>query len=189
MTKLRLISAFMFSAAVAATAAPAPGHSVITPAQIAAAINAAGMQIGVDQVMLLSDVVASTTFPKLKVESIEPWGDGRMRVRVDCAASEQCLPFYVAIRVGQAAPSRQAMAALASSSSVATGTGIDAKSFVVRAGAPATLLLDGAHVHIRIAVVCLENGAPGQTIRVSSKDHRQTYSAKVIDEAVLRASL
>jgi flagella basal body P-ring formation protein FlgA len=44
-------------------------------------------------------------------------------------------------------------------------------------------------VHIRIAVVCLENGAPGQTIRVSSKDRRQTYTAKVIDEAVLRASL
>jgi hypothetical protein len=189
MTKLRLISALILGAAAAASAAPAPGHSAITPAQIAAAINAAGMQISVDQVMLLTDVVATAASPRLKVESIEPWGDGRMRVRVECAASEQCLPFYVAIRVGQDISSRQGIAALGPSSSGASGAGIDSKSFVVRAGAPATLLLDGAHVHIRIAVICLENGAPGQTIRVSSKDHRQTYTAKVIDEAVLRASL
>lgn len=189
MTKHRLISAFILGAAVAASAAPAPGHSAITPAQIAAAISAAGMQIGLDQVILLTDVVATTASPRLKVESIEPWGDGRMRVRVECAASEQCLPFYVAIRVNQAASSRQAMAALGSSSTGALGNGIDPKSYVVRAGSPATLLLDGAHVHIRVAVICLENGAPGQTIRVASKDHRQTYTAKVVDEAVLRASL
>jgi hypothetical protein len=71
------------------------------------------------------------------------------------------------------------MAASDSSPTEALGKRIDAKSFVVRAGRPATLLLDGAHVHIRIAVVCLENGAAGQTIRVASKDHRQTYTAKV----------
>jgi flagella basal body P-ring formation protein FlgA len=59
----------------------------------------------------------------------------------------------------------------------------------MHAGAPATLLLEGARVHIRLAVVCLENGAPGQTIRVASRDHRQTYMAKVVDEEVLRASL
>jgi hypothetical protein len=189
MTKHGLISALILGAAMASAAAPAPGHSAITPAQIAAAIRAAGMQIGADQIVLLTDVVATTASPRLKVESIEPWGDGRMRVRVACAASEQCLPFYVAIRVGQDASSRPAMAASDSSPTEALGVRIDAKSFVVRAGATATLLLDGAHVHIRIAVVCLENGAAGQTIRVASKDRRQTYTAKVIDEAVLRASL
>ena len=189
MTKQGLISALILGAAIAAPAAPAPGHSAITPAQIAAAISAAGMQIGVDQVVLLTDVVATTASPRLKVKSIEPWGDGRMRARLECAASEQCLPFYVAIRVGQVTSSRQEMTALDPSSAEALGTRIDPKSFVVRAGSPATLLLDGAHVHIRIAVVCLENGAPGQTIRVASKDHRQTYTARVVDEAVLRASL
>ncbi|MGD0632431.1 MAG: hypothetical protein ABR987_24165 [Terracidiphilus sp.] len=189
MTKHRLISALIFSAAVASAAAPAPGHSAITPAQIAAAIGAAGMRISADQVALLSDVVATTASPRLKVESMEPWGDHRMRVRLDCEDSEQCLPFFVAVRLNQddASP---AAAADAERSSTETMRGrIDPKSFVVRAGAPATLLLEGAHVHIRVAVVCLENGAPGQTIRVTSKDHRQTYMAKVIGEAVLRASL
>jgi hypothetical protein len=189
MTKHRLISALILGASMASAAAPAPGHVAITQAQIAAAINAAGMQIGVDQVMLLTDVVATTASPRLKVESIVPWDDRRMRVRMECAPSEQCLPFYVAVRIGQDNSSRPAMAASDTSSAETSGARIDPKSYVVRAGAPATLMLDGAHVHIRIAVVCLENGAPGQTIRVSSKDRRQTYTAKVIDEAVLRASL
>jgi hypothetical protein len=189
MTKQWLISALILGAAMASPAAPASGRSAITPAQIAVAISAAGLQIGTDQVVLLSDVVATTATPRLKVESIEPWGDGRMRVRVECAASEQCLPFYVAVRFGQDSSSRPGIAVSGVSSTEAVRTPADPKSIVVRAGAPATLLLDGAHVHIRIAVVCLENGAAGQTIRVSSKDHRQTYSAKVIDEAVLRASL
>jgi hypothetical protein len=189
MMKPRMIPALVLGAAAAAAAAPAPGHFAIMPTQIAAAISAAGMQIGSDQVMLLTDVVATTASPRLKVESIVPWGAGRMRARVDCAAREQCLPFYVAIRVVQDTSSRHPMTVLDSPMTVASGAGIDPKSFVVRAGSAATLLLDGAHVHIRIAVVCLENGAPGQTIRVSSKDRRQTYTAKVVDEAVLRASL
>ncbi|MGO9339068.1 MAG: hypothetical protein ACLPY1_16360 [Terracidiphilus sp.] len=189
MTKYPLIPALIFSAAMASSAAPAPGHTAITQAQIAAAINAAGMQISAEQVTLLSDVVATTASPTLKVESMEPWGEHRMRVRLDCGASEQCLPFYVAVRFGQDSASQPATAASDRSQTVALRGGTDAKSFVVHAGAPAILLLDGAHVHIRVAVVCLENGASGQTIRVSSKDHKQVYMAKVIDEAVLRASL
>ncbi len=183
MTKHRLMSALILSGAMASFAAPVPVRIAIAPAQIAAAISAAGVQISADQVALLSDVVATTASPRLKVESIEPWGDRRMKVRLDCADSEQCLPFYVAVSFNRdgASPLVPATEAMRERT--------DPKSFVVRAGAPAILLLDGVHVHIRVAVVCLENGAPGQTIRVTSKDHRQTYMAKVIGEAVLRASL
>ena len=62
-------------------------------------------------------------------------------------------------------------------------------SFVVRAGSPAVLLLDSDHVHIRLSVICLENGSTGQKIRVESKDPRQTYVAEVIDGGILRGSL
>jgi hypothetical protein len=91
MTKHGLISALILGAAMASAAAPAPGHSAITPAQIAAAISGAGMQMSADQVVLLTDVVATTASPRLKVESMEPWGDGRMRVRVAARqASSAC---------------------------------------------------------------------------------------------------
>jgi hypothetical protein len=108
---------------------------------------------------------------------------------MNCAVSEQCLPFFVSVRFNIGSPLQPAIAAANGSSAGFSHAGIDPKTFVVRSGAPATLLLDGVHVHIRIAVVCLENGAPGQTIRVASRDHRQTYVAKVVDQAVVRASL
>jgi hypothetical protein len=181
MTRNWLISALTLSAALALPAATPTGHVSITATQVASAITGAGMNVSADQVSLLTDVVASSASPKLEVQSMEPWGDRRMRVRLSCANQEDCLPFFVAVRVGPDSAAQQA-----SGSSPAR---LDPKSFIVRAGAPAILLLEGAHVHIRIAVVCLEGGAPGQTIRVASRDHRQTYMAKVVDETILRASL
>jgi hypothetical protein len=183
MKSLRSISILVLSGALAISAALAQQRVPIATTAIAAAISAAGMPVSTDQVSLLTDVTATKASPALTVESMQPWGDHRMKVRMNCAVSEQCLPFFVSVHTGSASQPADGLSA-----------GIrrannDPKTVVVRAGAPATLLLDGLHVHIRIAVVCLENGAPGQTIRVASRDHRQTYLAKVVDQAVLRASL
>jgi len=95
------------------------------------------------------------------------------------------LPFFVAVSWSQAEAAQPALAAFSSSATSQTGS----NSYVVRAGSPAVLLIEGDHIHIQIQVVCLENGAPGQTIRASSKDHRQTYTAKVGEDAVLRGKL
>jgi flagella basal body P-ring formation protein FlgA len=51
------------------------------------------------------------------------------------------------------------------------------------------LVLDGGHVHIQLAVVCLENGVVGQTIRVAGRGHEQIYMAEVCSDGLLRASL
>jgi hypothetical protein len=183
MKNLRSISILVLSGAVIVSSASAQQRVNITPTAIASAISAAGMPVSTEQVSLLTDVTATKASPVLTVESMQPWGDHRMKVRMSCAESEQCLPFFVSVHTGN--PSQPA-----DGSSIGNQrASVDSRAFVVRAGAPATLLLDGAHVHIRIAVVCLENGAPGQTIRVASRDHRQTYIAKVVDQAVLRASL
>jgi hypothetical protein len=183
MTRYASIPVLALLAALAPAAAQAQGRVPITAAHIASAINGAGMQINADQVTLLADVAATEPSPVLLVESMQPLSGQRMKVRMSCADNAQCLPFFVLVRLNQrSAP--EAVASVASARAEA-----DPKSFVVRSGARATLLLDGAHVHIRIAVVCLENGAAGQTIRVASADHRQTYMARVVDQAVLRASL
>ena len=65
----------------------------------------------------------------------------------------------------------------------------NSNDFVIRTGVRATLLLDGGHVHIQLPVVCLENGALGQTIRVTSLNHRQTYMAQVDANRILRGKL
>jgi hypothetical protein len=99
------------------------------------------------------------------------------------------MPFFVAVRCAQQLAAEPGTAAMNHSPAATAPARIDPKSILMHAGAPATLFLEGGRVHIRLAVVCLENGALGQTIKVSSKDHRQTYVGKVVDGEVLRASL
>jgi hypothetical protein len=183
MTNYKSIPALVLFAAIAIPAVAATGYDSITKEQIAAAMSGAGMRVSAEQVMLLSDVVASTNTPGLKVESMERWGADRMRVRLDCAKREDCLPFYVAVRLtqGDAGSGHGESPSIAKTASTA--------SYVIRAGSSAILLLDGGHVHIRVPVVCLENGTTGQTIRVSSKDRHLTYTAQVVDGTILRGSL
>jgi len=60
---------------------------------------------------------------------------------------------------------------------------------VMQSGSSAFLLLDGGHVHIKLAVICLESGVVGQTIRVASRGHEHTYMAEVCNDGLLRGAL
>jgi len=186
MKKERSISAMALCAAMALPAAAAPGRNAITAEQIAETLNAAGMKVSARQVTLLADVVASTSKPTLRVSSMERWGDHRVKVRLDCDSNTECLPFLVAVNWSDndAMPSGP-MSGATGGSPAKTGSG----AFVVHAGSPAILLLDGDHVHIQLSVTCLENGASGQTVRVVSKDQRRTFSAQVFSETVLKGRL
>lgn len=189
MTRFGLISVLAFSAAMASSAAAAPGHASITPTEVAAAITDAGMKVTSEQVTFLTDVVAKSDSPSLKVQSMEQWGDHRMKVRLDCDPHEQCMPFFVAVQCSQENEAQQGSLAPGRSSAALLRTSAASGPIVMRAGSQVTLLLDGGHVHIRLSVVCLENGAAGQTIRVASRDHKQTYLGRVMDEAILKGSL
>jgi hypothetical protein len=187
MTRDRYIPALLLFAAMALPAVAASGRVTITAEQVAAAINGAGMKVSADQVVLLTDVVATGSAPKLKVESMERWGDHQMKFRLDCVKAGECLPFFVAVRWSQAESVPPVFADHSSTAILLAKP--DSNSLIVRAGSPAVLLLDGDHIHIQLPVVCLENGAIGQTIRVASTDRRQTYTAQVGDGAVLRGRL
>jgi Chaperone for flagella basal body P-ring formation len=188
MTNARFVSLLIFAAATALPASAAPGHESITTQQVATAINGMGMKVAPEQVTLLADVVASTSTPNLKVESMEHWGADRMRVRLNCANHEDCLPFYVSIKIQSGMGQSAAEVALPLRAPAAL-PGVDVHPPVVRAGSPATLVLEGDHVHIKVAVVCLENGVAGQKIRVMTADHTKTFTALVVDNTVLRGSL
>jgi hypothetical protein len=172
-------------AAATSSAWAAPAHYPISTEQVAATINETGMAIRSDQVTLLSEVVATTTAPVLKVRSIQPWGSEKMMARVECANSAECIPFFVSVRVSE---SEQAQAAL-SLPGPATSAAALSRTPVVRNGSPVTLELEGKRVHIRLSVICLERGVPGQTIRASSPDHRIVYRAQVIDGSLLKGTL
>lgn len=189
MAKRTLIPALMIVAAAAIPAAAATGNDLITTEQVVAAMSHAGMQVSPQQVTLLSEVVASTDAPALKVESMKRWDDHRMMVRLDCASPDQCLPFVVAVRLAQDNEVRPVSAETSRALPAAAPAKSSSTAPTIRAGAAAVLLLDSNRVHIRLSVICLENGVTGQTIRVASKDRRQFYTAEVVSESELRGSL
>lgn len=181
----RSIQAMALCAAMALPAVAAPSPNVITAELVADTLSAAGMKVSAQQVTLLADVIASTSKPALRVESMERWGDHRMRVRLACDSNSECMPFLVAVNWN----GDDATLASSSSSSVIAQTKSQPAPIVVHAGSPAILLLDGDHVHIQLPVFCLENGAAGQTVRVVSKEQRKTFTAQVLSESVLKGRL
>lgn len=183
MTTRDRIAALIVAIALGLPAAMASAQHAITPQQIAAALDSAGMSTTPEQVVLLTDVVATTASPALKFESAELWSDRRIKVRLSCVKSDECLPFFVAVQGSQAQP------VAADSSSAATAAKSAANSPAIRAGGHATLLLEGDHIHIKLSVVCLESGAIGQTIRVASLDRKLTYLAQVDGDRTLRGKL
>lgn len=114
-----------------------------------------------------------------------------MKVRLGCPDNSECLPFYVGIRDEYDATSGLAttVPAMFHSSTIRTHVGAMGEHFAVHSGSPAVLFLEGDHMHIEVAVICLENGDVGQTVRVSSRDHRKTYSAEIVNSGALKGRL
>ena len=180
------ISKWLLLAALGVPGWAASGHYAIRAESVASAMNGMGMQIVPEQVMLMSDVVATSLSPKLRVRSVDKWGDHRLMVRLECVNPQECVPFMVGLQLGKGGDAENAASSLQS----ATGTTRPSlKSYVVRAGAQTTLMLDGERVHIRIPVVCMENGIPGQKVRVRSSDRKQVYTAEVVDATLLKGRL
>ncbi|MGC9199482.1 MAG: hypothetical protein ACP5E5_11190 [Acidobacteriaceae bacterium] len=186
----------------------------ITAAEVAGVMRAFGISVSNQQVRLLSNVVATTSVPNLQVDSMTPLGSERMMVRLKCTQAAQCLPFNVTVQAGQirvtqpgvqrpgTSPSSVAQpGAMQSSQRTAPAPAparfsaqrpagnLSGTNFLVRSGSPAVLLLEGEKVHIRVQVVCLENGVAGQTIRVAGKGNHKIYTAEVESYGVLAGSL
>jgi hypothetical protein len=186
----RIVSC-VIATAVALPAMAASTRQAITPAEIAAAINNFGIPIAPQQVELLTNVVATTAHPRLRVESIQRWDNRKMMARLSCADSGQCLPFFVGLHLNQETPANQQTPApsVAAPSFVAAAQPAATRTPAVRSGMPATLFLDGDHVHIRLTVICMQNGIPGQTIHARDKNHQMVYTAEVADTGILKGRL
>lgn len=189
MTHCRWIGITVLLAGLGVPAKAASGREAITTGQIAAAIGDAGLQVTASQVSLQTDVVAKTTAPILKVISVGAWAANSSSVRLACVSSEECLPFVVTVR--RHPTDRADGAAIASNTQRSQHPSIETSTskVVLRSGSPAVLLLEGGHVHIRLAVVCLQSGAVGQTIRVAGRERDHTYLAEVCSDGMLRGLL
>ncbi|HEX4283534.1 MAG TPA: flagella basal body P-ring formation protein FlgA [Terracidiphilus sp.] len=187
MKQVKTILIWMAVAAAASPALAAPARYIISTQQVAAAVSTMGIEVAPDQVTLLADAVASTNTPHLTVRSMQRWGNQRMMARLQCESSDQCLPFMVSLRVNSAADAQSGGNTGQTPAQVLVASG--ARDFAVRGGTPATLMLEGPRVHIRLQVICLENGARGQTIRVTDRERKRVYRAQVVDGGLLQGKL
>jgi hypothetical protein len=193
MTRLNLILACIVVAFVPQPVLATAASYSIGAEQIAIAIGRAGVRVSPSQITLLADVVATTPTPVLRVRSLERLNADRLMVRLQCANEEDCLPFMVSIQIDKNVPTR--LASISSRESLQSGAiswpsqEPEPGSAVIRSGSPAMLQLEGPHIQIRIPVICLQNGAAGQTIRATDKDHRRIYAAQVVDAGILRGRL
>jgi hypothetical protein len=186
MTRYKPIFFLILCAAAALPALAGPARYVITAEQAAAAVTAAGVQVAPDRILLLTEVVANVAAPALKVTSIDRMSPERAIARIECADAQQCLPFMVSIHLTE---SNGADSLAAASRLLQASVRGKPAPLAVRAGSAAILLLNGAHVHISLGVICLENGSVGQTIRATDRDRHQIYIARVTQDGVLEGRL
>ncbi len=192
MTKSALLPAALLAFVLAMSASAQSQSVAITTSHIADVMTRAGLTTSPDQVTLLANVVAATSDPILKVDSVTSSESGSMKVRLSCKESTQCLPFFVYILKSAPATSqsRQAsMADLPKTPIASSGTTFSDGLPVVRSGSTVILLLEGDHVHIQMHAVCLHKGSIGETIRVSSKDHHEIFFAQILDATHVRGTL
>ncbi len=189
MSHYRLAGITVLVAVLGIPAKGGSGREVITTGRIALTIRDAGIPVSASQITLPAEIVAKTREPALKVVSVGAWAANPSRVRLACVISEECLPFVVTVHRGQS--DRPDGSSLPASAKPPKSPSVEyARSKVIlRIGSPAVLLLEGGHVHIELTVVCLENGAVGQTIRVAGREHGPTYLAEVCSDGFLRATL
>ena len=163
----------------------------LTADQVAQSVSKRGIEVSGDQVFLLTNVVAKVPDPVLDVLSVEPIGDKwfgghsgtHSWVKLGCHLPGECLPFYAVVSWPQTPAGRATNKAIAPPAAVKPK-----KVITMRAGTHATMLMDDDRSHIQIAVISLENGVAGHSIRVTSPDHKQVYVAEVVNASLLRKS-
>ncbi len=183
-TGILLGAAFALQAATASAS-----QAAIEKSTVAAAMCDAGIDVSMDRIIFLTGAIGQIKDPRLRVETAERWGEDKIRVRMACVEAQQCIPFFVAAQWDQkdALPVlSQATAPYVSTMAVVAAS---ARPDVVHVSSPAMLELDGRHIHIWTSVICLEEGAIGQTIHATSKDGRQAYRAEVVGPGELRGAL
>ena len=154
----------------------------ISARPVAQAIRSGGSSVEESEIQFLTNVRASVRNPSITVVSIHEGLSGSQKVKLRCRTNSECLPFYVLVQSAQAGRVESAKPAEPAATAKET-----ALPQLVRKGDPAMLVLENADLRIRVPVVCMEGGARGQKIRLTSQDHRQFYRGEVIAAGLLKS--
>lgn len=178
------------SAAMPAVAATATSATVypLENAQVALALSAVGINVDPGAVNLVAQVVAREPNAKLDVLDIRRTGMVRQNsdqtwVKLGCHDAGTCVPFYAVVK--WSGPVSSIPARVLNSASHSSPL----SPLAIHVGQRITLDIERDRSRIEIAVVSMENGAVGQTIRVSTPDRKLIYHAEVVNSALVKGAL
>lgn len=166
----------------------APARFPITTGIVASTLERAGVSVASSQVELPVQLSTESPSPHMVLGDAERLGDTRLRVRLVCASTRDCLPFFVGLTFPEKEHATTAFALLSSISGrvppIRLGGGP-----VLRAGDHTTLLLEDDHMRISLPVISIDTGAVGAAVRVSTLDRKKTYQAVVLGAQSVKGEL
>ena len=185
----RLARALLYSCFVVladgALYAQAPARYPVTPQHVLLAMQGRDWPLDEVQIRLGAPVTAAVKEPALEISSLSQGHGHEVLLRMSCRVHSECLPFYASAMWPAEAP-KPALLIAAGKHSVAVMPPDLAKA---RAGSHATLLLEDGPIHVRLPVVLAQSGHVGDTVRVITPDHKQTYQAELLSSELLKGEL
>jgi hypothetical protein len=175
-----------------ACACAAPARFPVTSDQVIAAMRDRQLPIEGLHVNMPTAITASMENPSLEIQSMTLLTSHTAQLKVSCREHGVCLAFYVSA----AWPAQSAAVILPPGlghTVVQTGESKQERATrsepTLRAGSQAFLLFEGDRLHIRLRVFCEQSGVTGDKVRVTTPDHKQTYTAEIVSATLLKGSL
>jgi hypothetical protein len=194
MTLARISKHIVLSACVSVACHTALGESgmkryPVTPEMVVSAMQGRQLPTTGVQLRLAAEITALSAHPALEIQSISLTGNASAELRVACRNRSDCMPFYVAAAWPSTAGKPNLTPASETLAKVpAPATDSTAADTAIRQGSRATLVIEDDRIHIQLRVISLEAGATGDTIRVTTPDRRQTFTAQILTPTLLKGS-
>jgi len=178
--------------------------------QVLEALACARLPVKGVEITMAAPISASVQNAELEIKSFLPLSRRAVSLRVICKHHGDCIPFYATAVWPDTVPialdkvilrgshtrgtfvgGRTPLAEAVKTDDAPAGLGgaLVPPTSSIKSGSPATLMIEDGRIHIRLRVVCLQNGNPGDKVRVTTSDHKQTYVAEVLAPNLLRGSL
>jgi hypothetical protein len=170
-------------AALQSAAADVASPATITSKEVMGAMERKKLPVDGAQITMPVSMRSTVKNPVLDIEQTIVLDKERSQLRVACHVRSECMPFYATVRWSAGGGA----ASMAKEKTVERKLDV-AEPVALQAGAHATLILDDEHLHIRVPVICVSRGVPGDKIKVTSTYHHQMYEAVVLNAAELKGS-
>lgn len=191
-----IVLAVMMSVVIAGGRArasePMPSRSAYSVGAdaVTAALAARGLSVAPSQVEFLASVRSIRPNPALEIEHLQAAGQRSLLVRVRCRETADCLPFFVVVHLSDRQDVEAMLERMPATARLQPAASRPSRpNWMLRQGETAMFVLENKDLRASAPVICLQNGRQGDSIRVSSLDHKRIMIGEIVGPGLLRAYL